>query len=65
MYFPAMVAFSYNKFSIEIPDNRIKRFEIADLLEEWNQSPATDQTRQFAESELLSVQGSQQIARSQ
>jgi len=55
-------AFSYHKFSIEIPDNQIQWFEIADLPEEWNQSPATDQTRQFSENELFGAQGPLAIA---
>ena len=45
--------FSYNKYSIEINDALIKSFKIKDLPKNWNQSPAIQETRDFAEKHLF------------
>ncbi|MCX7116174.1 MAG: RES family NAD+ phosphorylase [Gammaproteobacteria bacterium] len=45
--------FSYYRFSIEVPDALIVRPVIEALPQEWNETPATDKTRDFAENILL------------
>lgn len=45
--------FSYSKYSIEIPEKLIKRYELKELPKNWNQSPATDASRDFAENNLF------------
>ena len=46
-------AFSYNKYSIEIPEKLITRYEEKELPKHWNKSPSIDKTREFAESNLF------------
>jgi len=45
--------FNYYRYSIEIPDKLIKIFYSSDLPKEWNLTPATDVTRDFAEKNLF------------
>jgi len=47
--------FSYYRYSIDIPDKWIKKFIPKDLPKEWNTTPATDVTRDFAEKHLFSA----------
>lgn len=47
--------FNYFRYSIEIPDKFIKRFSVSELPKEWNYTPATDITRDFAESHLFTM----------
>lgn len=46
-------AFTYYRYSIEVPDNLIKEYKIKDLPDEWNVTPATDITRDFADENLF------------
>lgn len=46
--------FNYIRFSIEIPDKLVKKFLPKDLPKEWNKTPSTDVTRDFAEKNLFS-----------
>lgn len=45
--------FNYYRFSIEVPENLIKKFTPEHLPKEWNTTPATDITRDFAEKHLF------------
>jgi RES domain-containing protein len=47
--------FNYYRYSIEIPDELINRFTLKELPEEWNKTPATEVTRDFAEDHLFST----------
>ena len=40
--------FSYYKFSIEIPDELILKYNISDLPQEWNNTPSPNCNRDFA-----------------
>jgi RES domain-containing protein len=46
--------FNYYRYSIEVPENLIKKFVPEHLPKEWNRTPATDITRDFAENHLFS-----------
>ncbi len=48
--------FNYYRFSIEVPNNLIRKFSPMDLPKEWNLTPATDITRDFAEIHLFSAE---------
>jgi len=41
--------FSYYKFSIEIPNTLIVRYDISDLPQEWRDTPSPNSNRDFAE----------------
>lgn len=45
--------FNYYRFSIEIADKLIKKYLPNDLPKEWNKTPATDISRDFAEQHLF------------
>lgn len=45
--------FTYYRYSIEIPENLIKKFLPAELPDKWHLTPATDITRDFAEKHLF------------
>lgn len=45
--------FNYYRYSIEIPNKLVNRFTPHDLPKEWNITPATDITRDFAEQHLF------------
>src|SRR3990167_3016527 len=45
--------FNYHRYSISIQDKLIHRFTLADLPKDWNATPATDVTRDFAEEHLF------------
>lgn len=46
--------FKYYKYSIEVPKNLTIKFNHSDLPKDWNLTPATDETRHFAEKYLFS-----------
>lgn len=46
--------FDYYRYSITIPDKLIKKFTPTQLPSEWNMTPATNITREFAELHLFS-----------
>lgn len=48
--------FNYYRYSIEVPDHLVGKFSPKDLPKEWNFTPATDMTRDFAEKHLFSSQ---------
>lgn len=41
--------FNYYRFSIDVPDNVIKKFTVDELPEYWDITPSTDISRDFAE----------------
>ncbi|STX51560.1 Uncharacterized conserved protein [Legionella busanensis] len=45
--------FSYSKYSISIPDELTKKYEIKNLPAKWNTSPTMDITRDFSEEKLF------------
>src|SRR5947207_3248 len=45
--------FDYFRYSIEVPDEFIIRISASDLPKEWNNVPATQLTRDFAEKKLF------------
>ncbi|HSW69648.1 MAG TPA: RES family NAD+ phosphorylase [Gammaproteobacteria bacterium] len=45
--------FDYYRYSIEVPDKLINKFMPNKLPKEWNMTPATDITRDFAEQQLF------------
>ena|SRR5579872_5642665 len=45
--------FNYYRYSIKVPEKLIKNFTPKDLPTEWNRTPATDITRDFAEEHLF------------
>lgn len=45
--------FSYNKYSIEIPNSKIKKFSLSDMPLDWIKSPSVDSTRTFADDNLF------------
>lgn len=45
--------FNYYRFSIEVPDHLVKKFLPENLPAEWNNTPATDTTRDLAEEHLF------------
>lgn len=45
--------FNYCRYSINITDNLIARFSPSELPEDWNATPSTDSTRDFAEEYLF------------
>ena len=45
--------FSYYRYSIEIPDSSIIKFDPEQLPKNWRATPATELTRDFAESNLF------------
>jgi RES domain-containing protein len=45
--------FNYYRYAIEIPDHLVTKFNKIDLPKEWNVTPATDMTRDFAEKKLF------------
>ncbi|HSW93342.1 MAG TPA: RES domain-containing protein [Gammaproteobacteria bacterium] len=45
--------FDYYRYSIEVPDELIHSFMPDQLPEEWNRTPATNHTRDFAEQQLF------------
>ncbi len=45
--------FNYYRYSIEVPKELIKTFTQEALPTEWNKTPATDLTRDFAETQLF------------
>jgi RES domain-containing protein len=47
--------YSYYKFSIEIPNDLIMPTKQSDLPRDWNQTPSTYSTRDFAEKHLFST----------
>lgn len=48
-------AFDYYRFSITIPDNMIKQFNLVDLPDDWASTPASDSTRDFADQHLFNA----------
>ena len=46
-------SFNYYRFSIEIPEELIHKFTIKNLQKEWNMTPTTEVTRDFAEKHLF------------
>jgi len=54
--------FDYYRYSINVPDNLIKRFSHAKVPKDWDTSPATDSTRDFAEEHLFVDDSSLAIA---
>lgn len=46
--------FNYFRFSIDVPDNLIRKFSVSNLPQDWNLTPATNGTRDFAEDHLFS-----------
>lgn len=46
--------FNYYKYSIDVPDDLTVKFFHSDLPEDWNLTPTTDSTRDFAERHLFS-----------
>jgi RES domain-containing protein len=49
----SVAGFSYYRYSIEVPDNLIRRFTISQLPKGWDATPATDITRDFARKHLF------------
>jgi RES domain-containing protein len=45
--------FKYFRYSIDVPQSIIKKFTTKQLPKEWNTTPATDITRDFAEKHLF------------
>lgn len=45
--------FDYHRYSIDIPEKLINKFSTHKLPQEWNITPATDVTRDFAEQYLF------------
>lgn len=45
--------FDYYRFSISVPTKFVKKFSLDELPPEWNKTPATDITRDFAEEYLF------------
>lgn len=45
--------FSYYKFSVRIPEKWVIRYTLSDLPFDWNKTPATDTTRNFAETHFF------------
>ncbi|MGQ3889954.1 RES family NAD+ phosphorylase [Legionella sp. CNM-1927-20] len=48
--------FTYSKYSIDIPEKLIRKYEVQDLPIKWNTSPAGDVTRDFSEKKLFNQQ---------
>lgn len=46
--------FNYFRYSIDVPDELVNKFTPENLPNEWNTTPATDVTRDFAEQHLFS-----------
>lgn len=46
--------FDYYRYSIEVPDNLVKRFSIEELPSGWNSAPSIEVSRKFAEEKLFS-----------
>jgi RES domain-containing protein len=49
--------FKYYRYSIEVPKELVKRFEISQLPDDWNFTPSTHSTRDFAEKYLFLKEG--------
>ncbi len=47
--------FNYYRYSINIPDDLIVKFSRTNLPEDWDATPSTDSTRDFAEKHLFST----------
>lgn len=45
--------FDYYRYSIDIPEKLINKFSVEKLPKEWNKTPATDVTKDFAEKYLF------------
>jgi RES domain-containing protein len=50
----SLSGFNYNRYSINVSDDLIAKYNVDDLPIEWNATPATDMTRDFAEEKLFS-----------
>jgi len=46
--------FNYYRYSIDIPDHLTIKFSSNDLPKDWDMTPATDVTREFAETKFFS-----------
>lgn len=49
--------FSYYRYSIEVPDHLITAFSISDLPTDWDATPSTNDTRDFANDNLFLTEG--------
>lgn len=49
--------FSYYRYSIEVPDHLITAFSISDLPTDWDATPSTNDTRDFANDNLFLKDG--------
>ena len=47
--------FSYYRYSIEIPDSMVMSYGVKQLPKDWNATPSTDSTRDFANAHLFSL----------
>ncbi|RAP36765.1 hypothetical protein B1207_08175 [Legionella quinlivanii] len=54
--------FSYSKYSIDVPQRFIKKYQVEDFPAGWNTSPAADITRDFSEETLFNQQKYMAIA---
>src|SRR3990167_3903910 len=54
--------FNYYRYSIDIPDNLIRKFSLSDMPKDWNTTPTTDSTRDFADEHLFAPNQSLAIA---
>ena len=54
--------FTCNRFSIDIPENLITRFELQQLPTSWRATPATNVSRDFADANLFQAGGPLGIA---
>ena len=54
--------FSYHKFSIEIPDNQLEKFNVSHLPLGWDSEPAVTASRDFSEQNLFQSGGLLAIA---
>lgn len=54
--------FSYHKFTIEIPDDQLVKFNVSQLPSDWGSEPAVAVSREFSELNLFQLEGPLAIA---